>query len=339
MTHAIRQSEAFIFDDVLSLYKNEKESLLQEHPFRVRYMDEKAIDIGGVARDMFSTFWEVTYIRAFDGGNVLTPAIHPHMDMSVFPLLGTIISHGYISSGFLPIRVSFPTIAGCLKGPGLDLPESMLLSSFMDHVSTLDGTVLHNSLRSSVLSSQEQTRLVGILSRFGCREMPTATNLQQLLIQVAKHELLVTPVAAVYSLNSGVPAEHRPFWEQFTVHDLYKLYKALNASPAQVVLDIAEPDGMNKAQERVFGFLTTYVGNMSTKTLRLFLRFVTGSSVRIGKSIVVEFINLSGLARRPSAHTCSCVLELPITYSTATEFAHEFDSVLSSEYAWSMDIV
>lgn len=171
-----------------------------------------------------------------------------------------------------------------------------------------------------MLSSQEQTGLVGILSRFGCREMPTAINLRQLLIQVAKHELLVTPVAAVYSLNFGVPADHRSFWEQFTVHDLYKLYKALNATPALVVQDISEPDAMNKAQERVFGFLTTYVRNMSTKTLRLILRFVTGSSVRIGKTIKVEFNNLSGLARRPSAHTmsCDCVLELPITYTTAT---------------------
>ena len=96
---------------------------------------------------------------------------------------------------------------------------------------------------------------------------------------------------------------------------------------------------MNKAQERVFGFLLTYVGNMSMKTLRLFLRFVTGSSVRIGKRIKIEFNNLSGLARRPSAHTCDCILELPITYPTSVEFANEFDQVLSSEYAWAMDVV
>jgi hypothetical protein len=64
-----------------------------------------------------------------------------------------------------------------------------------------------------------------------------------------------------------------------------------------------EPVAMNKAQQRVFGFLTSYVGNiMSMKSLRIFLRFVTGSSVVIGKNISVEFNCLSGLARRPIAH-------------------------------------
>ena len=78
---------------------------------------------------------------------------------------------------------------------------------------------------------------------------------------------------------------------------------------------------------------------MSTKTLRLFLRFVTGSSVRIGKKIKVEFNHLSGFARRPTVHTCDCILELPITYATSMEFAHEFDHVLSNEYSWEMDVV
>ena len=72
---------------------------------------------------------------------------------------------------------------------------------------------------------------------------------------------------------------------------------------------------------------------MPTKTLRLFLRFVTGSSVRIGKKIEV------GFARRPTVHMYDCILELPITYATSMEFVHEFDHVLSNEYAWAMDVV
>ena len=293
--HSIRQDNDHIFDDVVALYRNSTKDILQEFPFRIRYIDGRACDIGGVARDMFSAFWEVAYIQAFDGGNVLTRAIHPHMDVAIYPVLGTIISHGYISSGFLPIRLSFPTVVSCLKGPGVEMPDSFLLESFMDYVSTLEGTRLHNALKSAHFSGEEQSDIVSILSRFGCREMPTATNLRQLIIQVAKHELLMAPVGAHYVLNSGVPTIHHAFWEQFSVADLYKLYKVLNGTPAQIIQDIAEPLGMNKAKERVFGFLIAYIGNMSIKTLRLFLRFVTGSSVRIGKKIKVEFNHLSGL--------------------------------------------
>ena len=46
---------------------------------------------------------------------MLAPAIHTHTDMAIYPVLGTMISHGYISSGFLPIRLSFCTVVSCLK--------------------------------------------------------------------------------------------------------------------------------------------------------------------------------------------------------------------------------
>ena len=103
--------------------------------------------------------------------------------------------------------------------------------------------------RSIHFSSDEQSDIVSILSRFGCPEMPSAANLRQLLIQVAKHELLLAPVGASYALSSGVPTIHHAFWEQFSVTDLYKLYKVLNTTPAQIIQDIEEPVGINKAKE------------------------------------------------------------------------------------------
>ena len=138
VTHAIRQSEDFIFDDVLSLYKNKKESLLQEHPFRVQYVDEKAVDIGGVARDVFSTFWEVTYIQAFDGGNVLLLYI-PIWICQSFLYWVPLYHMGTFPVAFYPsVSPSLPLLV-VQKGPGLDIPDSILLSSFMDHVSIYSG--------------------------------------------------------------------------------------------------------------------------------------------------------------------------------------------------------
>ena len=40
---------------------------------------------------------------------------------------------------------------------------------------------------------------------------------------------------------------------------------------------------MNAAEERVYGYLVSFVGNMKLEELRLFLRFITGSSVCIDK--------------------------------------------------------
>ena len=43
-----------------------------EYPFRVRFMNEKAIDVGGVSQDMFAAFYEQAYLKVLDGNNLLT---------------------------------------------------------------------------------------------------------------------------------------------------------------------------------------------------------------------------------------------------------------------------
>ena len=94
---------------------------------------------------------------------------------------------------------------------------------------------------------------------------------------------------------------------------------------------------MNSAEDRVFGFLLTFIGSIKQNELRQFLRFVTGSSELLAKQILVSFNSLTGLARRPISHTCDCQIELPVSYATYPEFESEFMKVLASELSWEMD--
>ena len=60
----------------------------------------------------------------------------------------------------------------------------------------------------------------------------------------------------------------------------------------------------------------------------------------VSGGITVTFNNLSGIARRPIAHTCDCCLELPSAYTSYLEFEHEFNAVLADDnYAWQMDSI
>ena len=62
-----------IYQDVMDLYTEDVSGLLSEFPFRVRYENEKAVDTGGVCRDMFSAFWEKAYLKNFDGERLVVP--------------------------------------------------------------------------------------------------------------------------------------------------------------------------------------------------------------------------------------------------------------------------
>ena len=74
-----------VYNDVLKTYQENMSDILLEYPFRVRYEKERAVDTGGVCRDMFSAFWEEVYevyLNNLDGESLLVPAIHPNTDMA-----------------------------------------------------------------------------------------------------------------------------------------------------------------------------------------------------------------------------------------------------------------
>lgn len=125
-----------------------------------------------------------------------------------------------------------------------------------------------------------------------------------------------------------------------SVPQLYKVYQSMCISTEKVLLSIdAHSDPQNPSQERTLLYLQQYIGNLSKNKLALFLRYVTGSCVCTIGGVTVTFNALTGLGRRPIAHTCSCTLELPATYETYVEFESEMDNVLSNKDSFTMSAI
>ncbi len=328
-----------VFEDVLRLYRNNPRTMT-EYPFKVSFKEELAIDLGGVSRDLFSAFWEKAYIQAFDGCSTFIPQTHPHIDISMYPVLGTIISHGFLVTGVLPVRLAFPVIAATVLDPTVTIPDSTFILSLIDYISPYEADILKRAFTVNITSVSFPRvlldDLISMLSRLGCRQVPTPENIKRLVIDVSKHEFLSRPI---FAMQSGIPVPHFSFWKQFSVEELYGIYKELQATAASVIRNIKAPETMNSAQEVVMSFLIRMLGGMKQDELSNFLRYVTGSCVPLEEPIKVSFNSLSGLARRPIAHMCACRLELSTTYITFIEFETEFKSVLNSEYAWIMDSV
>ena len=332
-----------VYSDVMAIYYDNAVEILKEFPFRVQFESERAVDTGGVSRDMFSSFWEEAYRKNFDGESLLVPAVHPNSEISTFSVLGTILAHGFIVCGFLPVRIAFPVLAAIFHGPNVEVPDTILLESFVDYLSCHESSLIHEAIKlgekGTSFSSHMQADLINTLSRLGCTEIPSFSNIKRLVITISKHLLVNKPLGTLYTLRSGVPIPYHNFLKQFSIQKLFELYKALNATSASVLRLIESPEDMNFAEDRVFRYLLTFVGSAKTDQLRFFLRFVTGSSVLIDERITISFNNLTGLARRPISHTCDCGLELPISYATYPEFEFEFSKILSHEMSWVMDAI
>ena len=331
----VKVHRSSLYKETIDLYINNA-TVVHQMPLKVHFHGEQGVDTGGLGRDLFSAFWEIAYRELFEGCSLLVPAVHAHIDMQTLPVLGKIISHGYLSCGYLPVRIAFPTLATVLLGPATEVPPRLLLQAFRDYLTPLDRATIREAtkVQGVLFGNAVATKLVSILSRFGCRQVPSPHTLSNLLVQVARHEFISRPFAAITLMNSGIPPEH-----SLSLSELHALYIALNASVQKVLELIDEPVFTHPSQERIFGYLREYVANLKADEVQNFLRFVTGSGVCMNSRITVSFNALSGLARRPISHTCGCQLELSTAYTTYLDFASEFTAVLADECCWEMQSI
>ena len=329
-----------IFEDVIELYQ--REQMHKEFPINIKFESEKAVDVGGVTREMYSAFWEKAYVTYFDGAGVVIPLLHAQMDIEVFSTLGTIVSHGYLASGYLPIRQALPSLIGILLGPAVEIPKQILVEALLEYLSEMEREKIKFAIKQKGSSFSDDVRavMVSIFSRLGCRDIPTPGNLIELMAKAAKFEFCCKPSAAVAMMNSGVPPEHRGFWERLGVVGIQKLYSLLSVSRSKV-LSLMDCQCLSAAEERVYGYLMTMIGNMGSNDLIInFLRFVTGSSVCIASKIEVTFNSSSGFSRSPFGHTCTNTVELPLAYTNYHDFYTDWVSILSDtndEWKWRMD--
>ena len=157
-----------------------------------------------------------------------------------------------------------------------------------------------------------QTEILDVLSQFGCRQLPCPSNLASLLHKAALYEFCIKPAAALASIYSGVPMVHRSFWKAKGIDGIVSLYSSLSVTAAAVLKTLEAPCDMTGDKERIYSYLRMMIGNFQSRELQCFLRFVSGSSSLTTNRIHVTFNHLSGAARRPIAHTCSCSLELSL---------------------------
>ena len=179
---AIQVNRSNVFRETLDLYANTP-NLVHQLPLKVSFRGEKAVDTGGVGREFFSCFWEEAYKEAFDGASLLTPAVHAHVDSASLPQLGKVLSHGYLSCGFMPVQIAFPTLAASLLGPTIAIPLHIMVQSFKDYLSSVDRSTVQEALafKGDSYPSELAVQLVNVMSRYGCREIPTPKNFTHLL--------------------------------------------------------------------------------------------------------------------------------------------------------------
>ena len=96
---------------------------------------------------------------------------------------------------------------------------------------------------------------------------------------------------------------------------------------AKKILKLINSKPETKQERQCLDHLKKYIRSLQGNSLSLFLQFITGGNIITCESIEVAFKVLEGTVRRPSAHTCGLLLEIPSTYQSYNELSEEFMAI------------
>lgn len=190
------------------------------------------------------------------------------------------------------------------------------------------------------MSKKQKSDLLDFYSVHNLQEMPHGHKIRHHILSLAQDILIEKPAQLVRKIRQGIPVTHvELFWSLLTVDGINFLFNRQRPTAAKVVHVIKTSDDVIRPdEERSLYYFKQYILGLDQDDLSDLLHFLTGTTV-MPESITVIFRNVTGEARCPIAHTCSNMLELPSTYTSAQDLKREFRSVLCSSHAFEMSII
>ena len=191
----------------------------------------------------------------------------------------------------------------------------------------------------SSLSASQHDQLLSFFGTFGMFCNPRPANIRQLVLTIARQQLIDLPAPFVDDMKLGIPSVHVDlFWSQLTLPAIDYIFVQQLPTPTRVSSILTPQDeDLRQEQLNALYYLQQFVTALDPEELASFLHFVTGSSV-MPNTIGVTFNSLCGEIRRPIAHTCSNMLELSCTYGSVQELKREFMAILRDPQCFEMDM-
>ncbi|XP_041861569.1 uncharacterized protein LOC121652708 isoform X2 [Melanotaenia boesemani] len=288
---------------------------------------EKGEDNGGVLRDALSEYWE-TFIVKCTSGNIIKIPVTRHDMKDVWENIAKVMVLGYNMVKYFPIVLPKPFLSHCL---GLEIQDDDLFSSFLETIPSEEKEVAEQATKDlkSVSTTEEW---LDFLEAHDVKILVTEANVRKTILEVAHKELVQDP-AYIAECWSCVLKELK-----LPPGGLDEVFSSLTPSPRKVIA-MLEHETLNKRESQILDFLKKFIRNCTELRLRKFLRFCTGADLIVAQKIQVRFTDPESIfTRRPTSHTCGCVLEVPNNYASYPELAEEFTNILDANM-WVMDIV
>ena len=321
-------------EDVISFFKNQD---WHRGLSSFRVIDERGrLEEGegsGVTRDVITTFWQQIFAATSLGDKEKVPCIRHDFQKSEWVAIARVLVFGFKKVDYFPFGLSKAFLGSCLFEED-SIDSDFLLSSFRLYNSSEDREAFDRIPGGTFENDDDE--ILDFLSNYKAFKMPTKENVHGILAELAHQELIQRPryISQCWTSELSQLKDHVEF---SSCDSLAKFYLE-NMPTAKKVVKVIESLPTNEAETQCLDFLRKFIRSLDTPALGTFLKFTTGSDI-LPQRLEVSFTSMDGLARRPIAHTCGPLLELPKTYRSYSELAEELTSLLREQGAWGFNIV
>ena len=247
--------------------------------------------------------------------------------------IGRVLVFGFKEINYFLIGLSKAFLASCLFGKE-SIDDEFLLSSFRFYV-TSEERETFDKIRKGDCESDDDG-VLEFLGHYKTFTMPTKGNINSILSELKHQELIQRPR---YVAQCWVPvlAELKQYPEFSSPTGLDDYFSAKMPS-AKKTARMLQSQPVNEAKSQCLDYVKKFTRSLDAPALGTFLKFTTGSDIQ-PERLEVSFTSMDGYLRRPIAHTCGPLFELPRTYRSYSELVEEFTSLLREKGAWGFNIV
>ena len=232
--------------------------------------EEAAEDNGGVLRDALSEFWEEFYEMNTVGETVKVPSTRHNMEKEDWEACGKVLLIGYRQERYFPVQLATCFLEYCMGGDDA-VTKELLVDTFLDYLPDCERDVLERARKDfdDVSGSDE---LLDVQSDHKIRVVVTASNLEEVLKQVAQKEL-VQDAAYVGKCWHAVFSNEL---QQLLDVSFAEMRKRMIPTTQNVLKLCKFPDSLNEAMKDTADMLKKYIKGLPKACLGRFLRFITG---------------------------------------------------------------
>lgn len=267
----------------------------------------------------------------------MVPRIELHRkgkDMKKFEATGKILTHSIILTKTIPTFIARSTLL-LIGNIDAVIPTEVLREDFLLFLTYGERELIKKAKTSfDTMETFEKEMLTDFFTTNSFFDNPKKEEIDEQIDIIAENALLATPREAIKHIKNGIPVVMDIFWSSLTLEKLNNIVVSQTPTPNKIIQCLkCEQEDLNLNQSAALYYLKTFIRNLNKKELTNFLNFITGSS-NMPNTINITFTNFSGSSRRPIAHTCSNLLELPCTYNDLNDFSREFTAILASDFSF-----